>query len=542
MSEPGHQGGSIILTIVRLRWAFTMAVLRNSPWQIVGFVIGTLAAFAMVTGVGVGSWFIGGSSVFADPQRRMVLQSLTVLCGTFAVVFTIFIQLMFIGEGSTLSLRRFSLYGIADRRLQAGLLLASLCGIASIAGALTLMLLALMHRSDPASAVVALLAGPPTMVTIISLSKAVQAIATTLVNSRRGQSSLYLAVMVLFILATQLPNIILNGRFDAARMPTAVTGVLAWTPLGAGFQMPFDAWSGDWAALALRLLILAATCAACFAIGLWCLRHERLTAGKAGRTMSTRGIGSFARVPDSPSGAVSARLVMYMLRDPRQLLTLLMPPLFVLIYALQSGRSPGIVWAALYVGALFLTMNASNGLAYDGRGLTMQAITGASGLQDRIGRLRVIGALGTVYQVVIAAVCAMMSGSDLGSALLQTALGLALFHGGLGLAQVTSCVLIYPVPSIDRPFSSPQGRSVAQVFMPMAQMVGTAVVLLPTGLATLALMLSGGLPRLMWVLGAVALINGLGALVLGTVLGGRIMDARLSHIVATLDRFASLQR
>ena len=40
----------------------------------------------------------------------------------------------------------------------------------------------------------------------------------------------------------------------------------------------------------------------------------------------------------------------------------------------------------------------------------------------------------------------------------------------------------------------------------------------------------------------VALANGIGILALGTWLGGKLMDARMLSIVATLDSFASLQK
>ena len=47
-------------------------------------------------------------------------------------------------------------------------------------------------------------------------------------------------------------------------------------------------------------------------------------------------IGAFGWMPDSTSGAMSARLLTYLRRDPRQILLFVMPVLFVALFALQS--------------------------------------------------------------------------------------------------------------------------------------------------------------------------------------------------------------
>ena len=115
----------------------------------------------------------------------------------------------------------------------------------------------------------------------------------------------------------------------------------------------------------------------------------------------------------------------------------------------------------------------------------------------------------------------------------------------LGLAQVLSTVLLYPVPSIDRPFSSPQGRAAAQGLFPFAHMFGTVLVMLPTGIAALVALLAPHAAHpfaALAAVAAVALANGAGALALGTWLGGKLLDARAVRILGTLGEFASLQK
>ena len=96
--------------------------------------------------------------------------------------------------------------------------------------------------------------------------------------------------------------------------------------------------------LIARIAILAVTWIVCFAVCTWCLRHERLTIGANSPSETAKGIGAFAWMPDSASGAVSARLITYLKRDPRQAMTFAMPVLFLIIFAFQhtaSARSSG---------------------------------------------------------------------------------------------------------------------------------------------------------------------------------------------------------
>ena len=46
----------------------------------------------------------------------------------------------------------------------------------------------------------------------------------------------------------------------------------------------------------------------------------------------------------------------------------------------------------------------------------------------------------------------------------------------------------------------------------------------------------------LWVMAPVGLANGVAAMVIGSWLGGKLLDARAIRVVQTLDSFASLQR
>lgn len=566
---------SMALTLVRLRWALTLAALRKSPWQVVGYIIGLLFALGGVVGlvwlaviVGQGPEtldfsFMGRDSAATQVAYTALVRALTIIMAAFGTLFVVIIQLMYVGEGSTLSPRKFALYGIPDRTLSAGLLIAGLSGIPAIAGTIAFALWALAYRwMGPVPVVAAVIAAPLAVVTIMSLCRLIIALATTLVTSSRGRSAFYLIVMVVFIVGMQLPNLIINGSLngatagdrDFAELAEALgaagvrmADVLAWTPLGAAFQLPFDVAAGAWLALLGRLAVLAVTWVLCFMGVTWCLRHERMTVGADTSSAVAKGIGAFGWMPDSPSGAVSARLLTYLKRDPRQSLMFLFPVLMVAIFALQSHGMSIVVWQSLtWMGLLMLTTEG-NGISYDGGGFTMQVLAGLKGRDDRLGRIRVHAGISIAYLLVLAVGILVVSGDwrtpeGLATGMACTLVGIGTLLTVLGLAEVVSGMLMYPVPSIDKPFSSPQGRAAASGIFPFVHIFGSILLMLPTGIIALIVGFTAGLDALAWAIGPVGLLNGVIVLIIGTHLGGKILDARAVRIVATLESFASLQK
>ena len=147
---------SIAITLVRLRWALTLAALRKSVWQTVAYVLSAIFAAGTIIGTGILAWFVGmlpPSTMDSDGYPFNILgpggivNMVAVLVGATITVFIGLIQLMMLGEGSTMSPRKFALYGIADRNLQFGLLLSGLSGLPAITGVISLMLWSLDRRA-----------------------------------------------------------------------------------------------------------------------------------------------------------------------------------------------------------------------------------------------------------------------------------------------------------------------------------------------------------------------------------------------------------
>ena len=547
---------SSIATIVKLRWSLMLAVMRKSVWQIVGYAVAMLVALAVIVAAALLGRMLGSNLLAAGSGTPSwdVLNVSMVLGGSMLAIIVVLVQIMYLGEGTVITPSMFVLYGIKDSTLTVALFIAGLCGFPALTGMLSLLLFAQAYCGAGLAAVImGVIAAPLAIITMMWISKAAIALLTTLANTRRGKTVMYIVVVFLLVVVCQLPNMLMASQnfslfdmsYDLSPL-LASSSVLAFTPLGAAFQLPFDAAVNSWAAAGVRLVVLAATWAVCYACCVWCLKRERLSA-EHHTMVATKGIGAFGSVQDSVSGAISARLITYMRRDPRLIPISVFPLLFVVVFALQSYGISAVVWQSLIWTGFMLFLAESNGLAYDGKGFAMEVLSGVRGIDDRLGRVRVQIALFVSYVVLLAVIVFVITGDwrtadGVMTGLTFAAASIGLGLCSLGLAEVTSSVMIYPVPSMERPMSTPQGRIGAQILFPVVQMLGEIVLMLPTGIVALALALGGGWWSMYWVLIPVSLVNGVVALVVGVWLGGKLLESRMLNVLSTLELFTSLQR
>ena len=537
-------------TIIAMRWSMTWGTIKHSSWQMVGAIISLLMAIAICLASWQVALTLGIWLPSAGPGDRQRMGSILVLFLAGLTLGVILIQLAFLGQGSNLSPSRFVLYGIPDSQLQVGLYLAGLIGPTGLTGLVCfLALTAVYARMGVGAAIVALVAALLAVMVMLALSRAVLDLVGTLMVSQRSRSGLYLLVTVVIMLLCLLPSLLDSGIMDGMAFDTdslkSAADILAWTPLGAAVRLPEDFLSGSWWVLFGRLCMELATLALCFMIGMLCLRHDRLYAGaSAERSAAPKGLGMLGRSRDTVD-AMAARSLIYLRQDPRKLVSYPLLLVVVILYAIIFRQMPMMLWLGPIVGAWVLEVPEGNALAYDGLALRMEIAAGVKGREDRLSRVRshlsvalpCILLLGLVTLVFSGA---MKGGPDLVISLDMLAATIGLLLSGLGVAQVFSALLIYPVPSMDQPFTSPQGRAVAQGFLPMLQLLASLVIMLPTLLVALPAMITGGILPL-WLPVPVALANGLIVLAVGVALGSRIFDRRQSAILLTLDRYASLQ-
>ena len=549
MSAPATQPATTSATpwtLVRLRWALTNAALKTSPWQIVAYVLAYLLAAGTVVGTGVLAFAVGhGMAHDVWPYLPVIMP----LAGTAGILFMALLQAMFIGENSTMSMDRFAPYGIPDRTLQLGLLLAGLTGIPAITALVSFMLWAMAYRGFGAAAVASqLVAAPLIVLTAMCVSKALLAVADIITDSQAGKNIFYVVVIMLFVALAQMPNILMinEASVEAASL-IPVARVFGWLPLGAPFMLPFDAANGQWLFWVLHVLCALALCAVCFLVSQWCLHWQRTHSSDAVRAKAARGLGLFSRMPDSPSGAISARLGSLLRRDARQSMMYIMPLFFVVIFALENKDiGSWFVWMGVLLGGMFMSLTESNGLAYDGQGFVMEVIAGTRAIDDRTGRVRIYLIIDTVYIALLSVITFIITGdwsspSGLAGAFTFIAASWGWAVASLGVAEMFNCSVLYPVPSMAKPFTNPQGRGAAQAFLPFLYMLASLASILPTAIVAIVIFATGNGAAYPWII-PVALANGVVFLCLGTWLGAKLLRTRMLKVVQTLDSFAALQQ
>lgn len=547
---------SMIFTMVRLRWALTFSVMRKSIWQKIGFAIAIVFGLALICALGFAGWETGkyiNPGMLADTKNWQEFQLAPIMVATIVSIFTLFINVFMFGSDTTLKSRSFALYGIPYVKQQAGMLLGSLFGALSVSCTIALALWSLAYRSfGIVPVLVSVIAAPLYVATIVSLSKMLIEILDTILINKRSRNIFYFAIFIAYMIFVSSMNTH-SPSPNGIALGTSFCAASAFTPLSAAMALPLDAINGNWLALAIRFLICVVTIAACFAISVFCAKLEpKLLRGEQKTVVKTKGIGLFAAVPDNTVGAIIARIISVMRRDMRQLF-LLIAPLFMLVVAGGSsfkakgfdsltdnlGVSGWMMYAALLMG-----MVVGNNIAYDGTAFTMHAIIGVKGLHDRLANAIVWSVICAVYFAIIGVGVYVFLffvanvQQNVNAVMFQTLCPIGIAFASIGIGLISSCIAMYPVASIEKPFSRPQGSAGGRSFAAIGFMLLSVVCMIPSVAAAIAFMILA--PQLLWIASILFVVNGLIVLVVGVILGGKVMDKRMIRIVENLRRFASI--
>ena len=547
---------SMIFTMVRLRWALTFSVMRKSIWQKIGFGIVIVFGLAIICALGFAGFQAGkylNPGMLADTKDWQEFQVIPIMVASIVSIFTLFINLFMLGSDTTLKSRSFALYGIPCVKSQAGMLLGSLFGALSISCTIALALWSLAYRNFGIVPVLAsVIAAPLYVATIVSLSKMLIELLDTILINKHSRNIFYIVIFVAYMIFVasmnrhgSSPNEIVFGSSFCA--------VSAFTPLSAAIALPLDAINGNYLALVIRFFICVVTIAACFAISVFCAKLEpKLLRGEQKTVVKTKGIGFFAAVPDNIVGAIIARIISVMRRDMRQLF-LLIAPLFMLVVAggtsfnakgfgsiaQDIGVSGWMIYAAMLMG-----MVVGNNIAYDGTAFTMHAIIGVKGVHDRLANAIVWSVLCAVYFAILGVGVYVFLffvaniHQSVSAVMFQTLSPMGVAFATIGIGLISSCIAMYPVASIEKPFSRPQGSAGARSFAPLGFMLLSAVCMIPSIAAAIAFMILN--TNLLWIASILFVVNGAIVLVVGVILGGKVMDKRIIRIVENLRRFASI--
>lgn len=547
---------SMIFTMVRLRWALTFSVMRKSIWQKIGFGISIVFGLAIICALGFAGWEAGkylNPGMLADTKNWQDFQLIPIMVVSIVSIFTLFINLFMLGSDTTLKSRSFALYGIPYVKQQAGMLLGSLFGAISISCTIALALWSLAYRNfGIVPVLVSVIAAPLYVVTIVSLSKMLIELLDTILINKRSRNIFYFVIFVAYMLFVASMNTHSPSSIVIS-LGTSFCAVSAFTPLSAAMALPLDVINGNWLALVIRFLICVVTIAACFAISVFCAKLEpKLLRGEQKTVVKTKGIGFFASVPDNIVGAIIARIVSVMRRDMRQLF-LLIAPLFMLVVAggtsfnakgfgsiaQDIGVSGWMIYAAMIMG-----MVVGNNIAYDGTAFTMHAIIGVKGLHDRLAHAIVWSVICAVYFAILGiGVYAFLFfvanvQQNMNAVMFQTLSPIGVAFATIGIGLISSCIAMYPVASIEKPFSRPQGSAGGRSFAAIGFSLLSVVCMIPSVAAVIAFIILA--PQLLWIACILFVVNGAIVLAVGVIIGGKVMDKRMIRIVENLRRFASI--
>ncbi|GAB3189913.1 transporter [Nesterenkonia suensis] len=515
----------MVATLIRLKLAQSANGFKRSAWQVVGTLVVLLYGLG-VTSLVVTSLVVAGSPEFGmDTDLRHMY---SVLTGAGVILLWMLVPLFLTGGDAVMDPKHFVTFGLPRRTLILGLML---CGLVSIGTVLTLLWLVghvLYWRAEPAAMLTALMAAPVLLLTYALVGQALVTAASAWLDGRRFRDLTAILGLALAMLAWPLVMTAQNAFGSLVDAMPTLAEVLSFTPLGAGTALPGDVARGDWGALLIHLLILAATIVTAVLViraGLVTLT-ERPRAPKARRRSGQQGrLGLFAVLPDRPWGAVAARAMTYWMKDPRYGGSLVVVPgmvILAVVLHLQTGQT-GFLYALGPFLAFTLGYAISADVSYDHTAFSLHVTAGIRGLDDRRGRAVGLLVFALPATLLAAVIPAAVAGGSL-HVLLTAGLSVGALFTAVGVSSLVSARFTYPVPRPgESPFKQPQGSLGRVMAVQLLSMLAIVVLMLPELLGWIIWLVTD-VPWIGVLTAVVAAGKGVALLHAGVVLGARVYD------------------
>lgn len=520
----------MVAQFLRLKLRLLANLFRRSPWQVVGIVIGLiygLAVAGLVVAVLVGLRFVD--------DVELVRNGL-VVAGS-VVVLGFFVFPLVVGIDDSMDPRKFALLGIPNERLSLGLALSALIGVPAITLSLILAGTVVTWSRGPGETLIALLAAVILLVICTLASRVSTSLAALLLSTRRARE--FSGLLGLLLLVFMAPVAVLLFNLDWARngldILTRFAGVLAWTPLGAGWAGPGDAANGDWGSALVKLLIGIATAYLLWLAWRGLVARMLITPGREAAVKQYAGLGWFDRMPHNAAGAIAARSITYWVRDSRYWVSLIMipivPVLVILPLAIAGVPSHFLALLPVPLMCVFLGWTMHNDVAFDSTAIWLHIASGTRGTADRIGRLIPALFSGIVLIGLGSGVSIYFYGDW---AALPSMLGVStcILLAGLGFSSFTSARFPYPAPKPgDSPFAQPQASDTASALIQSLSFTGSIILSLPAiGFGLLGVFVSP-----VWHMPALYAGVGIGVLSVtaGIWLGSKVFERRGPEMIAS---------
>lgn len=451
------------------------------------------------------------------------------------------------GTDETLDPSRLGLLPLGPAQLLAGMFAASVVGVGPLATLLVLAgVVAGMAPPGP-GAVVTVAAAVVHFALCLTFSRALTTALSRVLRSRRAQDLMILLGTVFggaVALLAQVPNLLGEQLTRGVpRVLGSVADVLGLTPPGLAGRAMLEARDGN---LLPAVAALLGAGAVVVLLGWWWRRSlQQLTTRadpESGRQREGRRVDLFPRwlsfLPRGPLGAIAAKELHYVLREPRLRANLVMVVVFAAALPLVAAfvdalRSPELVLAALGL-AWAGTVTSLNALGVDGRAYWIQAISGVGARTELAGRNLASALVSLVLVVASAVALAAVTGGWVYVPVTVCAAA-ALVGVMLGIGDVVSVRAPQPLPegSANVWSTSTTGQGCGAVAIQSLAMLVQGIVLLPV--AALVVVGIVAWPPALALACPVALAEGAAVWRLGRNLAAGWLDTHHAELVQMFD-------
>ncbi len=519
----------MVAVLVRLKLALLLNGLRRSAWRTAGFVLGTLYTLSLI-----GLALIGLAMLGRQEDAELTRTVLT-LAGTLLVAGWWLVPLVAFGVDGTLDPDKLRLFAVPRRPLLVGLAVAGLVGLPGLSTTVLSLASGLAWWRTPAAVPAAVVGAVLGVALCVVGSRAVTTVLAPLVTGRRFREVAAVLALVPLMLLGPLMLAVGAGLAAVADLLPRIAVVVGWTPLGAPWALGADVADGDRLAAVAKLAIAAVTLVVLVRVWDGALSRAMVRPEGSGHAAHASGLGFFARVPATPTGAVLARCLTYWLRDSRYAAAAAVVPLQVILLWFLSGGNAALL-AAGPVVAFVMGWLVSSDVAYDHTAFWTHVAAPIGGRVDRAGRALAGLVVGTPVVLATAALSLVVTGRwDAALPVLATSVGV--LTTTIGAASVYSARIVFPVAKPgDSPFATPQGTSFSVLVSQVAGVLVLFVLLLPMVVPGVVSVVTG---HVLATVLATVLGPGLGVtlLLLGIRVGAGLYDRRAPELLEAMRSF-----
>ena len=513
----------MVAPLIAVRLRSQLSALRSSPWAMVGYILLVLMLLPLFVGLTVGLSYL---RFLPDVRSPLMLTA-----GAVLVLVWTFGSVLFFAMDDSVSPQRLVLFPLRSRDLLVPLLVSDLLTLPGVFTLLVCCGFMIGWATDPLLTITGIASTALGVVTGMLAGRILVTSLSRWLAARRSRDLLYVVLLLGLIAISWGGPLLSRGMFnlDLNREAIELVGDAAgWSPMGWAWSLPADLAAGRSGVAALRLALALVLLAAM--IWLWSRQLDRAltsplpSAGGGAPTVSSPWLDRL--FPPNPAGAIAARNLRYLRRDPRRfasVLVIMATPFFVVFMNMVRDEKliPEFLWLVAALATWMGGISALQDTPMDGSALWLHAVSGIRGFEDRLGRLRANSLIyGGTFAMTMVLASTLLGAWGVFPFAFGLGLGTLIANQGMSLLISSFLNGTAPPPGTN-PFASTSKGQGAAFLASVLQMIGSAILLLPAAGMAFA---SYRFPLLGWLFLPVGPVLGLLA-ALGLIsLGGRRLD------------------